>query len=142
MKQKAGTTEHWRCPWCALYELSTFWLQWVDVFDVLTKTKMAQSRAEGRRLLQQGRVWDLDYAELSDYGKIIHTPSKLCPNKHEVLVEPGNRWVIGKPVFINNILDLTQGKIILFYMKSRKSSWWKNLIYWILRANKKRVEMI
>ena len=34
---------------------------------------MAQSKAEARRILQQGRVWDRDVVEMGDDGILVQT---------------------------------------------------------------------
>lgn len=101
---KAGTTAHWQRPVHAVYRAPGF--TEVDLFDVLTATKMAQSMAEARRLIRQGRVWSIDERQ----------PRRLTNRKFRPF--PGERLVVGEPKFVETsrgaVLDVTKGKIVLF----------------------------
>ncbi len=123
---KRGTTPHWQQPWCGTYELTTkreSEVVMVDLLDVLVVPGMAQSKAEARRLIKQGRVWDIDERTYdSRTQKIVACePRKLTDRQFPATA--GCRLVVGEPKFVvmkkGEILDLQKGKLVLFLLPSR-----------------------
>ena len=120
MTQKAGTTAQWERPWYAPFELPREGIQQVEVLKVLVETKMVQSKAEGRRLLQQERVWDCNVVELDTNDKPIVMLTKLASEERHAFAEPGNRWVIGNAKYVltsrGTIFDPVKNGIIEFVL--------------------------
>ncbi len=117
--KKAGTTPHWQRPYYVEYKMpksETFCAE-VDLLDVLVETKMVQSRAEARRLIKQGRVWDMDKATY-DFKTHTTRPELVRVEDRHYLSQEDCRIIIGSPVFYEHkgghVLDTMKGVVIKF----------------------------
>lgn len=116
---KKGTTSHWQRPFYVEYKMpasETFTVE-VDLLDVLVETEMVQSRAEARRLIKQGRVWDMDKATYYPETRTIKMEPVRVEDRH-YLAQVDCRLIIGSPVFYehkgSHVLDITKGVVIKF----------------------------
>lgn len=119
MMEKRGTTPGWLRPYYVEYKMpksETFCAE-VDLLDVLVETEMVQSRAEARRLITQGRVWDMDMMTYDPETRTIKLEPAKVEDRH-YLAEVDCRLIIGSPVFYEwkggHVLDTTKGVIIKF----------------------------
>lgn len=66
-KHKAGTTPSWQRPfWVEVFNETDAWQEW-NMLKLLVETKMAQSMAEAKRMLEQNIIW-IDEAMFSPHG--------------------------------------------------------------------------
>lgn len=96
MKDQKGTTPSWKRPFNVALSFPTFMVGGffdINVLDVLVMTRMAQSKAEAKRLIEQGILW-LD----NGTGEFIWDRlQKIVPqNDKFLIVERGNMLCIGK----------------------------------------------
>ena len=116
---KAGTTPHWQRPYYVEYKMpkSKTFVAKVDLLDVLVETEMVQSRAEARRLIKQGRIWDMDTMTYNPETRTTKMEPIRVENRY-YLAEVDCRLIIGSPVFYErkgrNVLDVMKGVVIKF----------------------------